>query len=412
MLVDLEWGPRAGGHVKCWERFAEAAAMVPDAVDLTVYFLGHAEGEIEVASNARYRLLAPLLGTNRFRLLKQGAGDTDLAPYHPKLARLLAEHDVLHATDVFTFARTALRVAQRNRLPFVTSIHTDVAAFTRVYAREIIERATSRAWMRRLLLERLDLPDRFARQMGRRVAAMVAASDRVLVSRPSDRALAAKLVGAERVSRLRRGVDSERFSPRHRDQERLRRHFGIPEDRPILLFAGRIDDSKRAMVAAEAARKLMDAGHPVHSLFVGEGADMEGIRRLLGPTATLPGSLSQDMLAWIYASADVFVFPSESEVMPNVVAEAKASGLPVVVSARDGGAQLVERSGVDGIVVQGRDPADWARAIAPLVADAVKRAEVAYQARKSVIERWPSWLDVLRADLLPVWQAAARQRRA
>ncbi|MFN3679285.1 hypothetical protein [Thermosynechococcus sp.] len=38
--ICLEWQPHAGGHVKCWERFAEAASHYPDRVDLTVYFLG------------------------------------------------------------------------------------------------------------------------------------------------------------------------------------------------------------------------------------------------------------------------------------------------------------------------------------------------------------------------------------
>lgn len=40
VLVDLIWGPWAGGHVKCWERLAAAAASMPRELDMTVHYLG------------------------------------------------------------------------------------------------------------------------------------------------------------------------------------------------------------------------------------------------------------------------------------------------------------------------------------------------------------------------------------
>lgn len=43
VLVDLELTENAGGHVKCWQRIAEASLYLPDRVDLTVYFLGDRE---------------------------------------------------------------------------------------------------------------------------------------------------------------------------------------------------------------------------------------------------------------------------------------------------------------------------------------------------------------------------------
>ena len=157
-----------------------------------------------------------------------------------------------------------------------------------------------------------------------------------------------------------RGFFSETYN-----RAKLAEEYGVPEDVPVILFAGRIDESKRAMVLAQAARRLIDAGRKLHVLMVGKGAEMDGIRRELGPNVTMPGFVPQENLSWIYPSCDLFVFPSETEVMPNVVLEAKASGLPIVVSANDGGAQFVTSPGKDGVLVADRAPEAWANAMAP-----------------------------------------------
>ncbi|HAZ60706.1 MAG TPA: hypothetical protein DCY89_03935, partial [Gammaproteobacteria bacterium] len=89
VLVDLPLVPAAGGHVKCWERFAEAAVAAPGELDLTVFFLGERPETRELAPHVRYRLLPARLGTRDLRL-ESGAGHTDLAGWHPRLARELA----------------------------------------------------------------------------------------------------------------------------------------------------------------------------------------------------------------------------------------------------------------------------------------------------------------------------------
>jgi glycosyltransferase involved in cell wall biosynthesis len=144
---------------------------------------------------------------------------------------------------------------------------------------------------------------------------------------------------------------------------------------------------------------------------VGEGHERGRIADKLGDRVTLPGNLPQSELAWIYACADVFVFPSTTEVSPNVVLEAKASGLPVVVAADHGGGQFVARSGEDGIVLTEMDAASWAQAIAPLVVDETRRAEIGRQARQWIEREWPDWGEVLERDLLAAWHEAARNGR-
>ena len=154
----------------------------------------------------------------------------------------------------------------------------------------------------------------------------------------------------ENIRVFRRGVDRARFNPSHRDRGRLQQTFGIPANRVVLLFVGRVDASKSAPLMARTTKLLIDQGLDVHALVVGEGGDRDRIRKLLGDRAATPGNLPQAELAWIYASADVFVFPSTTEVSPNVVLEAKASGLPVVVADAHGGGQFVARSDRKSVV--------------------------------------------------------------
>ena len=410
VLVDLELAGHAGGHVKCWQRIAEAAGPFDRQIDLTVYFLGERESTVDVGANARYVTLPPCFGTRRFGFLAQGAGHTDLAPFHPRLARLLCRHDTFHATDVFAFAQTARRVARWQGKPFVTSLHTDLPQFTEIYTAEIVQRQFGTGPIARAILEGVRLGARSAAAMRRKVDAMMHHSDRVMVSNAKDWRRASRIVGGSHVSYLRRGIDSGRFHPDRRDRARLAARFGIPEDCTVLLFVGRIDATKKALFAAEAVRALIDRGHRLRFLAFGDGAERQAIARLLGPNVIAPGPVSQEELGWIYPSADLFVFPSESETAGNVVLEAKSSGLPVVVANHPGPAQFVRRSGEDGIIVPTPDIAAWRESLERLVADEPLRCGIGVNARQSIETSGATWRDVVGDDLLPVWRTVGPRR--
>lgn len=407
VLVTLHWNERAGGHVKCWERFAEAARDFDDELDLTIYFLGDEENTHTLSGNVRFRILPAMRGTDQYRWLRQGAGDTDLASWHGDLARLLEDHDVIHMTDSFSFSRTGRKMARKRKKALTASIHTDLPKFTEVYSRVIISRMLGEGLLGSMVLDKAGLPRKLGAKAARKLQDLLSECDRLLISKEEDKRLVDGVVPRQNISWLRRGIDKQRFNPKNRTVSRLQKEFLIPADIPVILFVGRIDDSKNVMTMAMAARMLLDAGHRLHVLAIGDGNRSEDVRRLLGPACTLPGNIPQEMLSWIYASADLFVFPSESEVSPNVVLEARASGLPVFISKNDGGAQFVQDNGRDGFLVPDQNPQSWARLIAPLLADGVKRAEIAFFARKFVNEGHPSWQDVLAQDLIPVWRGAA-----
>ncbi len=394
VLVDLERGAKAGGHVKCWERLAESAARSPARIDLTVYFEG-AEIRAEiVAPHVRLVEIPPAFGTRRVPFLSAIPDHTDLALLHPRLLRRLLRHDVLHTTDAFfAQARTARLAARLGGAALVNSLHTDTPAYTRIYAAAIIRRLCGEGTLGRLLVERWRVPERVEARMARQLARHVARCHASL-----DRAA------------LRRGVDTHRFAPARRDRARLAREMGIGEDRLVLAFAGRLEDGKGVMTLARAARLLLDRGLPVHAVFAGEGRRRTEIASLLGVHASLPGAVEQERLAWLYASADLFVFPSAIEISPNVVLEAKASGLPVVV-APEGGGRFVRESGVDGFVVEDAREAAWADAVARLSEAPARRAAIGRAARAEVERNHPSWDTVFAEDLLPAWRRAVEAQR-
>jgi glycosyltransferase involved in cell wall biosynthesis len=409
VLVTLERGPAAGGHVKSWERVAEVAARRPELVELDLHFLGPKRTTEAVAPNVRFHTHRPTLGTRALMFLEQGAGHTDLAPLHPGIWAALKGSDVVHATDFFSFGKTAIAFAKRTGCGLSASVQTDVPRFTLIYAGGIIRRMFGPVIGSWLFVKMWRLPERIARSQQRSIDRRLAHCDRILLSKPEDRDRLAKSGPSVRL--FRRGIDRGKFSPMHRDRTRLHERFGIPNDRTILVFAGRVDASKGAPLMAAATKGMIDQGFNVHALVVGDGDERAVIAALLGDRVTLPGNLPQADLAWIYASADVFVFPSTTEVSPNVVLEAKASGLPVVVASEHGGGQFVACSGEDGIVLTDMDASAWAKAIAPLVTDEARRVEIGRNARQWIEREWPDWGEVLERDLLAAWHEAARNGR-
>jgi glycosyltransferase involved in cell wall biosynthesis len=408
VLVDLALTDEAGGHVKCWERLAAAAVERGNGLDLSVHFLGDRDERKDLAPNVRYFLHRPILSTARLPFLKGTPDHTDLAPRHRGLRCHLGGYDVIHATDsYFSFARTALAFVRRYGGPLVSSTHTDTPKYARIFSREMVENLFGRGPIGRYLVDKVHVSERAGAYMEKMLDRYLRASAFVLTSSEADHRRALRLLPAARVRRLRRGVDTTFFHPRWRDRLAVNRRFDIPPDRALILFAGRVDSSKSPAVLAEAACRVRDRGVPIHVLFAGRGAEREAMRAALGADVSLPGPLSQKELRLLYASADLFVFPSTTELTPNVVVEAKASGLPVILSAQGGSGEMVARDGEDGILLDSTDPAGWAVAIEGLLADTERRRRMGLAARRHIETAWPSWADVLGEDLIPAWNQAA-----
>lgn len=408
VLVDLFWTPAAGGHVKFWERAAAGAAGV-EGLDLTVYFAAARSGTHVVAPNVRYRLLKPMFSTQRLAFLAHVPDHTDLAPYHRHLAQELPGYDVVHTTDAFfAYARTAVRVARRRGLALANSVHTETPGYTRLYTVETVHRLFGRGWIARLLIQRFRVHERAERRKLRQLLKHQAACRFVLGPRDQDLERAKSVLPENRVLRLPRGLELERFNPEKRDRAWLASRFSIAPETPAVLCVGRVNVGKNVMVLAEAVKALVERGERLVLVCAGEGEDRARIEALLGASARCPGAISGEDMARLYASADLLAHPSEIETFANVVAEGMASALPVLVSAR-AAARAQVRDGETGSMVSGGAEA-WAAAIAALLADPARRQAMGRAAREAVEARFPSWRRVVAEHLLPVWRQAAQAR--
>jgi glycosyltransferase involved in cell wall biosynthesis len=408
VCVDLERSARSGGQFRFWEKLAHAAARSTPSFDLTVHVQGRRHGIDALAPHVRFVAHRPMLSTQWLGLSPEIPEHTDLAPFHAGLWRHLGSADVIHTTDAyFAYARTAAAASRRFGTPLVNSMHTDTPAYTRLYSERLIRRFLGDSSLAHLAIERWRWPERLEVGMLRKLDRYLARCDHALITAVTDRTALARGIAHERISVMRRGIDKQLFGPKKRDRAVLHARYGIAEDTFVLAFVGRIDSGKSVMTLAEAARRLLPVYPGLRVLMVGEGAEAPRIRALLGDRVCLPGTLEGEALAHAYASADAFVFPSRIELTPNVVLEAKASGLPVL--AAPASRLYIRRDGIDGSIIRETEPEAWARRIAALIEDDAMRVGMARAARADVVENEPSWDDVLLQDVLPAWRVAMRR---
>jgi phosphatidylinositol alpha 1,6-mannosyltransferase len=264
--------------------------------------------------------------------------------------------DVIHLATEYSLGLTGLAAARMLDVPVVTSFHTNIPGTLPYYG---FGWASEACW-------------RYLRWFHGRAARTYCPGERnreVLLAR-----------GFRNVSLWPRGVDTERFDPRHRDAG-LRRVHG-PDDALHLLYVGRLTPEKDLHVLFEAYRRLTaeQYGVPVHLVVAGDGAYSPSTRARAPRNVTFAGYLEGSALSAAYSSADIFVFPSRVETLGNVVLEALASGLPVVGAAEGGTLENVH-DGVNGVLCRPGDPEAFAAAIARLATDPQLRDTLSRNAR-------------------------------
>ncbi len=413
VLVDLPRTPLSGGHVKCWERLAEAAARSALPLDLTVYFSGP-EATKSLGPHTRFRQLPPVFSTANFKFLPYMPDTTDMAPYHARLARELMQYDVIHTTDgFFAFARTAARVGRKSGIPLVTSCHTDTPSYTRIFTRQTIRKIFRRQpRLRHLLIETWKIPERQAQRMQRKLERHIELCRYAVMTRPEDHDLADRLLGKDRVSHLRLGVDKNMFTPRRADRAGIERDYNIPAGRIVVLFVGRVDVGKNIHTLIEAMERLVAEGVPLHLLAAGVGPATDDVKRHLPGHASIPGFVNPEELARLYASADVLALSSEVEIRSMVGMEAMASGCPTLVSQKSGVAELFHNTAAMEVVESGVE--SWANALRDFAGNPARRKQMRDAALVYSETQLAGWETVLAEDLFAVWKkaAAASRRKA
>lgn len=173
------------------------------------------------------------------------------------------------------------------------------------------------------------------------------------------------------------GVDLNVFRPPGPgEKERLRLRFKLPDDRPIVMYAGRLALEKRLDLLLEAMPKVLSRAR-CHFLFMGAGSlDIKGMVSAagLGAHATFTGLVDDQTLPLVYRAADMLVLPSESELQGMVLLEAAASGLPLIGANALAIPEIVHH-GENGLLHVPGNADDLAERILALVEDEAARQQ-------------------------------------
>jgi glycosyltransferase involved in cell wall biosynthesis len=214
--------------------------------------------------------------------------------------------------------------------------------------------------------------------------------------------------GFERVELWPPAVDSDLFHPCRQSPAMRSRLLGGRTDRRLLLTVSRLAPEKNVGFLLNVLRGFPDACLAI----VGDGpgrADLE--RRFQGTDTRFIGYLKGEALASAYASADAFVYASETETMGNVVLEAMASGCPVV-APRAGGIPNLLTHGSSGFLFNPGDADDAVHWTREVLGDLDTRRRISQAARQAIEARnWEHSIRCVRQSYEKAIDAPPRAAR-
>ena len=283
LIVSDAWHPQVNGVVRTLSKLTEMLA----AMDVEATFL----------TPERFRSFPmPLYPDIRLALASPRRISREIAGTAP---------DFIHIATEGPLGQLARRACIRQGLAFTTSYHTKFPEY--LSARLPIPESWTYARLR----------DFHNSGQGCMVATASLGKD-----------LAAR--GFNNICQWTRGVDADLFHPDKRGE------LDLP--RPIFLCVGRVAVEKNLPA-------FLDLDLPGSKVVVGDGPELATLKKRY-PAARFFGALPNDELARVYASSDVFVFPSRTDTFGNVLLEAMASGCPVAAYPVTGPVDIVGQGGV------------------------------------------------------------------
>ena len=300
--------------------------------------------------------------------------------------------DLVHIQTPFVAHYAGLAAARRRGLPVIATYHTLFEEYLQHYAPLL-----PAGWLRRR-----------ARGLSRR---QCNALDGVIV--PST-AMRERLLGYGvdvPLHVLPTGIPIERF--RGCDGAAFRARHGIPPERPVALFVGRVAHEKNIGFLLDVVELARLERPDLLLLVAGEGPALAALQRSVA-TRGLQANVQfigyldrQRELPACYAAADAFVFASRTETQGLVLLEAMAAGLPVVALAKMGTCDILDAG--RGALVPDDDAHAFARALLRLLGDDRLRAQLGAQARAYARE-WSD--DALAGRLAALYRGLVAAPRA
>lgn len=235
-----------------------------------------------------------------------------------------SDYDAVHLNSFFTVGYYGYRVAAKNDIKIISSVHTPIEEYTN-YLTSFKPLQKAFNWMyghwESYLLNKSDV--------------MVALSDYM------KNRIESETSGGE-ARQLSNGVDTNFFQPK--DTEKFKREYNI-EDKKVIGYSGRLSSEKRIDELIEFAENFNG-----EVLIGGDGPYREEYEKLAkADNIQFLGFLEREKLPIFYSALDLFIFPSRVENDPLTVLEANACGTPVI-GADAAGLQDSVKTGKNGFL--------------------------------------------------------------
>jgi glycosyltransferase involved in cell wall biosynthesis len=294
-------------------------------------------------------------------------------PAYGEAKKVVLDYDIVFLQSIAPLGSIALFAAKHNRKPLLAFLHclesvSMEAAFGPIFTpwKRIMDFYSKRLYLKcdSLLLESRTVASELER------------------------------LGIPDYQRMPFGIDHSRFNPGRESAF----DFGLPDDKPIVLFAGRLSYQKGIDILVEIIKKLPG----VHFLVLGDGPQRGFVEELTVPNLTYVGGFLSN-IEDAFASSDLFLFIGNEyrRDLTMICYEALASGLPIV--APDFGYDTVLVNGQNSILT-GRNADSLAQGILESVKDGAK-AEMSRSAAESVKHlTWPSYVERLESMLRETYE--------
>ncbi len=277
-----------------------------------------------------------------------------------QLDRLRGEqYDLIHVQTPFVAHYLGVKLSHLLDIPCIETYHT----FFEEYLCHYIPLLPK--WVTRSLAKR------FSRHQGNSLDGMV------IPSRPMQRVL--QDYGIETTMEvIATGIEPGSFVPG--DRSAFREKFSIPQDRPMLLFVGRVAHEKNIDFLIRVVDQVRRQVEDVLFVIAGEGParsslEQEVRRRALGENVRFIGYLDRHIeLNHCYCAADIFIFSSRTETQGLVLLEAMAQGVPLVSTAELGTCDVLQDGA--GVWIAQEELSDFSNNVVKMLANPHLRTEL------------------------------------
>jgi glycosyltransferase involved in cell wall biosynthesis len=197
-------------------------------------------------------------------------------------------------------------------------------------------------------------------------------------------------VPEDRLFRVWNGMDLSIFTPGRADGK-VRGRLGIPPGAPLILVVARFIRDKGIQNILRAMPAILDRTPECRLVIVGEGpyrARLERIAAAAGTSVIFAGEVPLGDLPGYFRECDIFVNPTNQQNGYDLtMVEAMACGKPVV-SSNIGSTPTLITDGIDGVLFPTANVGELSRAVATLLGDPARRAELGTNARRKVVDRF------------------------